>query len=319
MAKLRIRVKPSNNVTRPKSKPRKRTTPSAVPPGVIQLYDPCNAPAVATAGYSGFGTIRQRNIVTLGAVAGQTCFALLYHPCIGIISCASDATTSKTFDTVNLNSVGGWAASTSPGACLKLLPNTSMFNTSGNVYSTIVDGDWVYQNLLSTRGGPIASPSYPISAFAQLCTFSTKMSYEKPLEFKWTPGPRDEIPIDSGYSSAFQVQQIIDGWSGRNFLLVVVTGLYSPPVTTPPTPTPGVNVETVSLNTYVENPDAVNDGASAQVISAGIINTVARSKPMLLKAAEWLSSRNPKWWLDAAHKASSFASYLAPAMSALAI
>lgn len=296
-----------------KTRVKKVKSPAGLPPGVAQLLDPCNSPAISTTGYSGFGTLRQRNILSAGVGAGQNNVALLYHPCIGAIWCASVGGTLTTFNSFNFNSMGQHAASTSPGACVKVLTNTSYLNTSGNIYSTIVDGDWVYQNLASTLGGAASTPNYSIPALGNMCAFSTKLTYDNPPEFNWVPGPKDEIPIDAGFNGTlFQVQQIIDGWAGRNFLLIVCTGL-STVGTTPP----GVNFEMVSLNTYVENLQVAE--GSSPALAAGIVTTVSRSKPYLLKAAEWLASRDSTWWINAATKVSKYASALMPAMSALVL
>lgn len=264
-----------------------------------QLVDPCEAPLAPPVygGSEGSAIVRVKGVTAYnsGPTGNQPYGVIYYHPtfgCVSMTGLVSSGTFAPDFDLYPIPTPTGLRSATRAVAgCLKVRYLGSELGRSGKIALGLVPGNFVWEQLRLSSGGG-GNPFTNDQVFVSL-EHSARMPVDG-SEIVWQPGTVDAEFIEpvGAYSTAIAgtLEQL---WSRTNFLAVAWQGIG--------TDNCPIEIEVTSVTErYFAFTSAAVGGL--YVVTAG--KRADGGQDSVSKMIRYLQSKDSKWYINAAMKAS---------------
>lgn len=271
-----------------------------------QLVDPCEAPlrAPVYGGSEGSAIIRLKGVTAYnsGPTGNQPYGVVFYHPHFGTYSMTGlvtggtfgyDSDLSPQFTGTTLPIAGNSAV---PGraisGCLKVRFLGAELNRSGKIGMGVVPGQFVWEMIKLTNGG--GGVPYTNDQVFGIIEHTARMPLDG-SEICWMPGAIDEEFSEPFYYNGVSSPspQLEDYYSRTNFVVLAWQGVG--------TATCPVEVEITSIVERFFTFPITADGGR-YVVTAG--KRSGGSTGAVTKVIQYLQSRDSRWYINAAMKAS---------------
>lgn len=271
-----------------------------------QLVDPCEAPlrAPVYGGSEGSAIVRLKGVTAYnsGPTGNQPYGVVLYHPHFGAYSMTGLVTGgSFGFDSdlspqyiANTQPVIGNAAI--PGraiaGCLKVRYLGAELNRSGKIGMGVIPGQVAWEMIKGSNGG--GGLPYTNDQVFGIIEHTARMPLDG-SEICWMPGAIDEEFIEAYYWSGLNLpqNQLEDYYARTNFVILAWQGVG--------TATCPVEVEITSVVERYFAFQTTTDGGR-YVVTAG--KRSGGSTGAVTKVIQYLQSKDSRWYINAAMKAS---------------